>query len=117
MNDFISNSLEHVIEEITADGKITPKEYITLRELADDKYEKLIQELGKHNKFTAFQKSMDVSMQLLQECILEVKKNNSIGPLGRAIIGDAFKAQIEYLELGGKLFLDSLLRDLCDIGT
>jgi len=110
MDKFISNSLEHFIEEITADGKISINEYKKLRDLADEKFDEVVEQFGRHNNFSAFQKSMDVSMQLLQTSILDAIKDKKLTPLGKAIVRDAFKAQIEYLELGGKLFLDKFIK-------
>lgn len=100
----VSKSLEEMINEIYKDGSVSISEYTQLRDNADCRMETLIKEFGKHNNFTAFQKSMDVSMQLLQLAVLDAKKAN-LTDLGEAIVKDAITSQVEYLRAGSHLAL------------
>ncbi|PWB34708.1 hypothetical protein DCO48_06090 [Pseudomonas sp. SDI] len=106
---FFSKSLEDMISSIYADGDVSIPEYQNLRDDADLRMERLITEFGQHNNITAFQKSMDVSMQLLQLSVLQVKKDN-LSPTGEAIVADALAAQVEYFKSGARLALKALVK-------
>jgi len=53
---------------------------------------------------TAFQKAMDVAMQLLQSAVIDAKKAR-LSDTGEAIVKDAVTAQVEYLRAGSQLAL------------
>lgn len=53
---------------------------------------------------TAFQKAMDVAMQLLQSAVIDAKKAR-LSDTGEAIVKDAVTAQAEYLRAGSQLAL------------
>ncbi len=93
--------------EILEDNKITFSEYKKVRDEADLKFEKLISEFGSNNDMTAFQKSSDVTVQLMQNAVLDAKKEK-LTDLGEAIVKDAIKAQINYIQVATKLFIDKL---------
>lgn len=100
----ISKSLEEMINEIYQDGRVSFVEYKTLRDDADRRMEAVVHEFGQHNNVTAFQKAMDVAMQLLQLAIVDAKKAK-LTDTGEAIVKDAVVAQVEYLRAGSDLAL------------
>lgn len=102
-----SKSLEEMINEIYKDDRISFVEYRTLRDDADRRMEAVIREFGQHNNLTAFQKAMDVAMQLLQLTVTDAKKAR-LTDTGEAIVKDAVVAQVEYLRAGSHLALHLL---------
>ena len=64
----------------------------------------VIREFGLHNNVTAFQKAIDVAMQLLQTSVIDAKKDK-LTDTGEAIVKDAITAQVEYLRAGSQLAL------------
>ncbi len=70
----ISKILEELINEIYQDGNVSVVEYRALRDDADRRMDAVVREFGQHNNVTAFQKAMDVAMQLLQSAVLDAKK-------------------------------------------
>ncbi|MBT9573738.1 MAG: hypothetical protein IV106_22045 [Pseudomonas umsongensis] len=100
----ISKTLEELINEIYQDGNVSVVEYRALRDDADRRMDAVVREFGQHNNVTAFQKAMDVAMQLLQSAVLDAKKAR-LSDTGEAIVKDAVTAQVEYLRAGGQLAL------------
>ena len=100
----ISTTLEELINEIYQDGNVSVFEYRALRDDADRRMDAVVDEFGQHNNVTAFQKAMDVAMQLLQSAVLDAKKAK-LSDTGEAIVKDAVTAQVEYLRAGGQLAL------------
>lgn len=103
----LSKSLEELINDIYKDDHVSFVEYITLRDDADRRMAAVIQEFGLHNNVTAFQKAMDVAMQLLQTSVRDAKKAR-LTDTGEAIVKDAVAAQVEYLRAGSQLALSLL---------
>ncbi|KAB0521025.1 MULTISPECIES: hypothetical protein [Pseudomonas] len=100
----LSKSLEELITDIYQDGNVSVTEYRTLRDDADRRMDAVIKEFGLHNNVTAFQKSIDVAMQLLQTTVVDAKKAR-LTDTGEAIVKDAVTAQVEYLRAGSELAL------------
>ena len=100
----LSKSLEELITDIYQDGNVSVTEYRTLRDDADRRMDAVIKEFGLHNNVTAFQKSIDVTMQLLQTTVVDAKKAR-LTDTGEAIVKDAVSAQVEYLRAGSELAL------------
>ncbi|EJN32889.1 hypothetical protein PMI35_00954 [Pseudomonas sp. GM78] len=100
----ISKTLEELINEIYQDGNVSVVEYRALRDDADRRMDAVVGEFGQHNNVTAFQKAMDVAMQLLQSAVLDAKKAR-LSDTGEAIVKDAVTAQVEYLRAGSQLAL------------
>ncbi|MBK5304354.1 MULTISPECIES: hypothetical protein [Gammaproteobacteria] len=103
----VSKTLEEMINEIYQDGRVSVVEYRKLRDDADRRMDAVVREFGPHNNLTAFQKAMDVVMQLMQSSIIDAKKAK-LTDTGEAIVKDAVVAQIEYLRAGGHLALHLL---------
>lgn len=102
-----SKSLEEMISEMYQDGRVSFVEYKALRDDADRRMDAVVREFGLHNNVTAFQKAMDVAMQLLQLAIIDAK-NAKLTDTGEAIVKDAVVAQVEYLRAGRDLALHLL---------
>lgn len=102
-----SKTLEEMINEMYRDGRVSVVEYQRLRDDADRRLEAVIREFGRHNNLTAFQKAMDVAMQLLQLAVTDAKKAK-LTDTGEAIVKDAITAQVEYVRAGSHLALHLL---------
>jgi len=100
----ISKSQEELLKDILSDNKVSYSEFKAIRDEADARFETLINEFGSNNDLTAFQKSADVTVQLMQNTVLNVKEEQ-LSDLGNAIVKDAIKAQLNYIMLATKLFL------------
>ncbi|WP_341663038.1 hypothetical protein [Vibrio sp.] len=103
----MSKSQEELINAIMEDDTVSFSEFQLAREEADARFEVLTEEFGTNNDISAFQKSADVTVQLMQNAVIDVKKAK-LSDLGEAIAKDAIKAQINYIQLATKLFLDKL---------
>ena len=100
----LSKSLETLITDIYQDDNVSVTEYRTLRDDADRRMAAVVKEFGLHNNVTAFQKAVDVAMQLLQTSVIDAKKAK-LTDTGVAIVKDAVTAQVEYLRAGSQLAL------------
>jgi hypothetical protein len=100
----VSKSLEELINAIYQDDNVSFVEYKALRDNADCRMAAVIKECGLHNNMTAFQKAIDVAMQLLQTAVIDAKKS-TLTDTGEAIVKDAVTAQVEYLRAGSQLAL------------
>ena len=100
-------ALEQMLLEIYKDGSASITEFQQLRDNADERMDAVIREFGLHNNITAFQKAMDVAMQLLQLSVIDAKKAK-LTDTGEAIVKDALVAQVEYLRVGSDVALHLL---------
>lgn len=100
----LSKTLETLLNEIYQDDNVSFVEYKTMRDEADRRMDAVIKEFGLHNNVTAFQKAIDVAMQLLQTSVIDAKKDK-LTDTGEAIVKDAITAQVEYLRAGSQLAL------------
>lgn len=100
----LSKSLENMLTDIYKDDRVSFVEYSALRDDADRRMAAVIKEFGLHNNVTAFQKAMDVAMQLLQTSVIDAKKAK-LTDTGEAIVKDALTAQVEYLRADSQLAL------------
>ena len=103
----LSKTLEELLNETYADGRVSFTEYKQLRDEADRRMDAVVREFGLHNNLTALQKAMDVVMQLAQTSIIDAKKAK-LSDTGEAIVKDAVFAQVEYLRAGTHLALKLL---------
>ena len=105
--EHISNDQKELLNEINADGHVSYSEFQTIRDKADERFDAVVEELGLHSDLAAFQKSADVTVQLLKSAALEIK-GAAISDLGKSISKDAVKAQLNYIRLAGDAFLDKI---------
>lgn len=102
-----SKSLEDLLNDIYKDDEVSMNEFKQLRAEADQRWEKVIGELGTNSTLTAFQSSMDVAMQLLY-LSAERAASQEVTDLGEAYVKDAMFAQVEYLRAGTHLAMKLL---------
>jgi hypothetical protein len=70
----MEKSVEVLIQEIYADSRVTPSEVLRLRAKIEESSEILRKSVGSQGLLDAFCKSIDVSVQLMQETLLSVKR-------------------------------------------
>lgn len=103
----MNNNIENVTDFIYKDTKINNAEFQKIRDDADDKFDALLEKYGKNNNLSAFQKSADVTVQLMQESFFLLKKKVTT-PEQKEEVKDAFNAQINYIVACYNRFFDSL---------
>lgn len=103
----MNNNIENVTDFIYKDTKINNAEFQKIRDDADDKFDVLLEKYGKNNNLSAFQKSADVTVQLMQESFFLLKKKVTT-PEQKEEVKDAFNAQINYIVACYNRFFDSL---------
>jgi len=103
----ISKSLEDLLTRIYADEKVSMKEFLTLQADADNRWERVIAELGPNTTLLAFEKAMDVAMHMLHLSVEHIKRQE-LTDLGEAVVKDAVTAQVEYVRAGCALSLRAL---------
>lgn len=111
INDRLYKVLNELyIDDAYEDGKINNEELQNIRDLADLVFEKLVIEAantGKNNAITAFQKSCDVTVQLMQDSFLKLKKEN-LNNSQKDLVKTAFNAQLTYIKANYDRFFNSL---------
>lgn len=90
------DELKDFIDFIYEDNKVSNVELQFIRDVADEKIEMLFEQFGENNKLSAFQKSMDVSVQLMQNAFFDIKKKEGTED-GKREVKEAFEFQIAYL--------------------
>ena len=70
----MEKSVEILIQEIYADSRVTPSEVLSLRAKIEESAEIIRASVGTQGLLDAFCKSIDVSVQLMQETLLNVKR-------------------------------------------
>ncbi|OBU09724.1 hypothetical protein [Morganella psychrotolerans] len=105
-----NNEIKYLIDFIYKDGHITNTEFQMIRDEADKKFDSLLEQYGKNNSLSAFQKSADVTVQLMQESFFIMKKKTEAAETAekKEEIKDAFNAQINYMVACYNRFFDSL---------
>ncbi len=99
----LSVEFEKLVNEIYADSKVTPAEVIKLRRAVDEAVEGLLRDEGHHGVFDALFKSFDVTDQLLQECMLKLRKGDYTAT-AKARVVSALRAHLALLEATVKAF-------------
>ncbi|EEP94064.1 hypothetical protein yaldo0001_38380 [Yersinia aldovae ATCC 35236] len=78
-----------------------------LRDFADDKFDFLLNSYGENNNLSAFQKSMDVTVQLMQQSFFDIKKKCKDDEDNK-LAKEAFDAQISYMIANYDRFFSNL---------
>ncbi|CNH89421.1 Uncharacterised protein [Yersinia aldovae] len=108
MSHSISNrNIEELLSSIYHDNKINNIEFQTLRDFADDKFDLLLNSHGENNNLSAFQKSMDVTVQLMQQSFFDIKKKCK-NDEDKQLAKEAFDAQISYMIANYDRFFSNL---------
>lgn len=102
-----NNEIKYLIDFIYKDGRVTNAEFQMIRDEADKKFDSLLEQYGKNNSLSAFQKSADVTVQLMQESFFIMKKKAETAEQ-KEEIKDAFNAQMNYMVACYNRFFDSL---------
>ncbi|WP_392433115.1 hypothetical protein ACF3VQ_01615 [Yersinia sp. HM-2024] len=92
----INRDIKTLLNAFYRDNRISNEELQILRDFADERFDLLLSEFGENNSLSAFQKSTDVTVQLMQQSFFDIKKkcNNQEEKI---IIKEAFVAQIVYI--------------------
>ena len=102
-----NTEINHLVDFIYQDARITNAEFQMIRDEADTRFDTLLENYGKNNSLSAFQKSADVTVQLMQESFFILKKKAET-PEQKDEIKAAFNAQISYIIACYNRFFDSL---------
>ncbi len=95
--------IEKIIEEIYADGKVSPSEVIHLRNVVDGIEEKVLNKTGKHSTVGALVSAFDVATQLIQEALLKIRKGD-MSQADKELAYEMIKANVALLEANLKAF-------------
>lgn len=74
----INRDIKTLLNEFYCDNRINNEELQMLRDFADEKFDLLLSEFGENNSLSAFQKSTDVTVQLMQQSFFDIKRNAMI---------------------------------------
>ncbi|WP_235942422.1 hypothetical protein, partial [Yersinia thracica] len=83
------------------------EEFQILRDFADEKFDLLLNKLNKNNNLSAFQKSADVTVQLMQQSFFDVKEKCQ-NEEDKKLAKEAFVAQIVYIIANYNRFFTNL---------
>jgi len=106
----MNDKLDKIINQAYKDDRINNEEVQNIRDIAALVFEKIVIEAantGKNNSITAFQKSCDVTVQLMQDSFLKLKKEN-LNSSQKDLIKTAFNAQLTYIKANFDRFFNSL---------
>lgn len=96
-----------LLSDIYRDNQINNIEFEMLRDFADEKFDLLLENYGGNNSLSAFQKSMDVSVQLMQQSFFDIKKKCK-DETEKQMAKEAFDAQIAYIIANYERFFSNL---------
>lgn len=96
-----------LLNNIYRDNKINNLEFQMLRDFADEKFDLLLEAYGENNNLSAFQKSIDVSVQLMQQSYFDIK-NRCKDETEKQMAKEAFDAQIAYIIANYERFFSNL---------
>ena len=88
---------------------ITMAEFMEMRDEADLKFEFVLEMFGHNNELSAFQKSCDITVQLMQNGVMEIKRKKSeLTDDEKVQIKDAVLAQVDYINKATQRFVKNL---------
>jgi hypothetical protein len=85
-----SAAVEKMLKEIYADSRVSPMEVMRLRNEVEQAEQRILQAEGMEGTMSALCKSFDVTNQLMQDSLLQLKKGD-YSDMGR----EMFKAMLE----------------------
>ena len=94
-----TNTFQQMVESIYADTSVSPAEVMRLRKAVDEAESQIVAAAGEHGSLAALLKSFDVTRQLLQDNVLEVRKNDKFKPEVKQQIYAALAANISLLQV------------------
>lgn len=92
----INRDIKTLLNTFYCDSKISNDELQMLRDFADERFDLLLNKFNGNNNLSAFQKSTDVTVQLMQQSFFDVKEKCQ-SEEDKKIIKEAFVAQIVYI--------------------
>ncbi|HDV5953707.1 TPA: hypothetical protein RJI64_003362 [Yersinia enterocolitica] len=92
----INRDIKTLLNEFYCNNRINNEELQILRDFADERFDLLLSELGENNSLSAFQKSTDVTVQLMQQSFFDIKKKCN-DQEDKKVIKEAFVAKIVYI--------------------
>jgi hypothetical protein len=99
----ISANMQRAFEEAYADGSVSPKELIDLRNTVDDAATKVLEQEGHEGALDALCKSFDVTSQLLQGVALQLK-SGTYTDLGKTLVRSVIESQVAFLNATARAF-------------
>jgi len=96
-------SIKAMLEEIYADSRVTPSEVLKFRNKLSILADELIEREGTQGILEAFCKSIDVSIQLMQETLLKIKRGE-YGKQSKDDIHHFLEAYIQLLQVNFDAF-------------
>ncbi|AKP33345.1 hypothetical protein [Yersinia aleksiciae] len=102
-----SRNIDSLLKSIYSDCKINNLEFQLLRDFADEKFDLLLENYGENNNLSAFQKSMDVTVQLMQQSFFDIKKQCENDD-EKKIAKEAFDSQMAYIIANYERFFSNL---------
>jgi hypothetical protein len=93
-------TLQDLLTSIYADSRVSPSEVLRLTKAIDEAEQQLVTSIGQHGIVAALFKSFDVTRQLLQDSVLEVRKDvkKKYSDDAKAQIKAAIEANINLLQ-------------------
>ncbi|WP_227732757.1 hypothetical protein [Yersinia proxima] len=102
-----NRDIDKLLSCVYHDNKISNLEFQILRDFADEKFDFLLNNYGKNNNLSAFQKSMDVTVQLMQQSFFDIKEKCKSDD-EKKLAKEAFDAQISYIIANYERFFSNL---------
>ncbi|MDN0107906.1 hypothetical protein RF657_05795 [Yersinia rochesterensis] len=103
----INRDIKTLLNVFYCDNKINNEEFQILRDFADQKFDLLLDKFNKNNNLSAFQKSADVTVQLMQQSFFDVKEKCQ-NEEDKKLAQEAFVAQIVYIIANYNRFFTNL---------
>jgi hypothetical protein len=100
-----SGNVEKLVNEIYADSRISPAEIMRLRREVESREQRILKEEGMEGTMSALCKSFDVTNQLLQTSMLELRKSGGT-EMGRAMVVAMVEANLALLKATADAFAD-----------
>jgi hypothetical protein len=94
-----TSTMQQLMESIYADTNVSPVEVMRLRKAVDEAEQQIMTMVGEHGIVAALLKSFDVTRQLLQDSVLEVRKSDKFTPEAKQQIYAAIAANVSLLQV------------------
>ncbi len=96
-------TLDQILDEIYADSKVSPGEIKQLKDFCDRAHVELLHQVGDEGIVNALCKSFEVTVQLLQQAVLKVRKEKASDSV-RDALTKVINSHIELLKANASLF-------------
>ncbi|WP_145518721.1 hypothetical protein [Yersinia bercovieri] len=106
-NSETNRDIKTLLNAFYRDNRISNEECQILRDFADERFNAVLNKFGKNNNLSAFQKSTDITTQLMQQSFFDIKEKCPNEEEKKAI-KEAFVAQIVYIIANYNRFFTNL---------